>query len=160
MRCINDEVLIAAQELDIIQVWSADLTFSHEPKTPAMFPFIAACRFEFRLVFHPMLAQIVAVFYLAEHRRENRCRCDIAPVPDQHVRGVGMASTMVVIIRSLDWLLFERLDIRIEIQQQKEVALKGGLERGHRSRSGVIDQSGKIAIVFWDDSCWHRGNPD
>jgi hypothetical protein len=70
-----------------------------------------------------------------------------------------MTSAMVVMIRDLDRLLFESLDIRIEIQKKKEIAFQGGLECGHGGGAGVMDQAGKIAIVLGDNSGWHRANP-
>src|SRR5262249_17499067 len=116
MRRLNIDVSIVAKKRHVVQMRCPDLTLCHEPKTPAIFTSIATCRFEFYLVFHPMLAQIVAVFDLAEHRRVNRCQYLVDTVVDQHVWRVGMTSAMVVMIRDLDRLLFERLDIRIEIQ--------------------------------------------
>src|SRR3954470_5256907 len=102
---LNSDVSIVAKKLHIVQMRCPDLTLCHEPKTPAIFTGIATCRFEFYLVFHPMLAQISAVFDLAEHRRVHRCRCLVGAVVDQHVWRVGMASAMVVMIRDLDRLL-------------------------------------------------------
>src|SRR5713226_7901615 len=151
MRRLNVDAAIVAKKLHVIQIRCTDLPLRHEPKTPAMFTSIATCRGEFHLVFPPMLAQIVAVFYLAEHRRVNGYRCLVDMVVDQHVRRVRMASTIVVMIDDLDRLLFETLDLRIKIQKKKEITFQGGLERGHGRGAGVVDQPGKIAIVLWDD---------
>jgi hypothetical protein len=108
---------IGAQELDILEIPCTDLTLRHKPKTPALSSSIATCRFEFYLVFSPMLAQIVVVFDLIEYRHGTGGSCAVATEPNQHVWRVRMKSASIVLVQDLDWLLLETLDIGIEVQQ-------------------------------------------
>jgi len=68
------------------------------------------------------LAQIIAVLHLTEEGLGMPGLWAIVTIADEDVRRLRPTTSIGVMVDDLDWLLFEKLNVRIEIEKQEKIA--------------------------------------
>src|SRR5574341_2122659 len=131
------------------------MPFGHQTKPPALLTGIAPSGPELWAVCRPVLAQIITVLHLTQEGLGMPSLWGIVAIADKDVWCVSPTAPIGVIIDDLDRLLFEKLNVRLKVEQQEKVSFQGGFERRHRLGSAIGYQTCEAAIVLGDRSDRH-----